>query len=246
MRSRSWGLIAAAGLIIGAVLLGISLIGQSTPREALLLVDAATEAVEETPSPSPTLTPIPSKPVTYTVQPGDTLSAIAQELETSVEALVEVNNLVNPDVLQVGQVLVIPQNENAMPPGPGEPTVSTTLVPDEGLWVPPTLTPSGPARMMISEVTAAGDLGAESVTLRNEGGAVSLEGWTIVRQPDDAFTFPGLTLFPQGAVRIHSKEGEDTPRHLYWGRLEPAWQKGGLVTLRDRDGNVVDTYIVPE
>lgn len=44
----------------------------------------------------------------YEVQPGDTLSVIAETLGVSVEALVAANHLTNPDRLDVGQVLVIP------------------------------------------------------------------------------------------------------------------------------------------
>ena len=42
---------------------------------------------------------------TYTVKEGDTLSAIAKEKETTVEKLVELNKLDNPDSISVGQEL---------------------------------------------------------------------------------------------------------------------------------------------
>lgn len=45
---------------------------------------------------------------TYTVEPGDTLSQIASENGTTVAALVEANNLRNPDHIYVGQQLVLP------------------------------------------------------------------------------------------------------------------------------------------
>ncbi len=45
---------------------------------------------------------------TYTVQTGDTLFAIAQRFGTTVEALVQANNIANPNVIFVGQVLTIP------------------------------------------------------------------------------------------------------------------------------------------
>ena len=44
----------------------------------------------------------------YTVQPGDTLAAIAAEYGVTVESIIEANNLQNPDLLSVGQVLIIP------------------------------------------------------------------------------------------------------------------------------------------
>ncbi|NWG16332.1 MAG: LysM peptidoglycan-binding domain-containing protein [Chloroflexi bacterium] len=45
---------------------------------------------------------------TYTVQPGDTLFAIARRFNTTVQAIIEANNLTNPDRLSVGQQLIIP------------------------------------------------------------------------------------------------------------------------------------------
>ncbi len=45
---------------------------------------------------------------TYTVQPGDTLYDIAQRFGSTVDALVEANDITDPDVLEVGQVLEIP------------------------------------------------------------------------------------------------------------------------------------------
>lgn len=49
--------------------------------------------------------------MTYTVKKGDTLSAIAKVFNTTVENLVENNNIQNPNMIYVGQVLVIPEND---------------------------------------------------------------------------------------------------------------------------------------
>lgn len=45
---------------------------------------------------------------TYTVQAGDTLGAIASRVGTTVAVLVELNELTDPNVLEVGQVLRLP------------------------------------------------------------------------------------------------------------------------------------------
>lgn len=47
-------------------------------------------------------------PMTYTVQPGDNLYSLAIRFNTTVSALVEANNIPNPNLIYVGQVLVIP------------------------------------------------------------------------------------------------------------------------------------------
>lgn len=58
------------------------------------------------PSPSPS----PQRE-TYTVKSGDTLSQIAQRFDTTIEAIVEANDLDDPDKLGIGDELVIPPEE---------------------------------------------------------------------------------------------------------------------------------------
>ena len=83
---------------------------------------------------APILTPTPDVPhfqtgaaggpETYIVQPGDMLSAIAENYNVSVTALVQANNIRNPDALEVGQKLIIPLG-TPQAPGP-----AYKLVPD--------------------------------------------------------------------------------------------------------------------
>lgn len=61
----------------------------------------------------PTKTPRPESPaptpVTYEVQPGDTLSEIAQRFDTTVEALAEANDIEDPNVIFPRDILRIPR-----------------------------------------------------------------------------------------------------------------------------------------
>ncbi|HXF61238.1 MAG TPA: LysM domain-containing protein, partial [Caldilineaceae bacterium] len=50
----------------------------------------------------------PAAETTYTVAPGDTLFLIAQRFGVPLETLIAANGITNPDVIEVGQVLVIP------------------------------------------------------------------------------------------------------------------------------------------
>ena len=52
---------------------------------------------------------------TYIVHPGDTLSEIAVRHGTSVQALVEANGLHDPNLIRVGQLLVIPDTSAGLP-----------------------------------------------------------------------------------------------------------------------------------
>lgn len=48
--------------------------------------------------------------IVYVVQPGDTLYKIAARYNTTVDAIIEVNEIENPDYIEVGQKLIIPKN----------------------------------------------------------------------------------------------------------------------------------------
>lgn len=62
--------------------------------------------------------------VEYIVQPGDNLTHIARRFGTTVEAIVQANNIADPDIIVIGQVLDIPV-ENA---GEMMPTVTERLL----------------------------------------------------------------------------------------------------------------------
>jgi LysM repeat protein len=62
------------------------------------------------PPPPPVVASAPAAPTfeTYTVQPGDTLGKIAAQYGTTVDAIVQANNLANANLISVGQQLIIP------------------------------------------------------------------------------------------------------------------------------------------
>jgi len=53
-----------------------------------------------------------TKTITYTVQAGDTLARLALKYGTTVQALVDLNGIQNPDLIRVNQVLTIPVPES--------------------------------------------------------------------------------------------------------------------------------------
>lgn len=93
------------------------------PSEMPPIDDAAVSTPTSTPlpdTPLPTASPTPSaQGGVYTVQPGDTLWAIAVRLNTSVEALIVANPGLNPDMLYPGDRIVVPPSvANFVPPTP--------------------------------------------------------------------------------------------------------------------------------
>jgi LysM repeat protein len=260
MRSRAWALLIAV-IVLAAVVLTVLLVwgGASdpasptpAPTDTPLPIAATVESIA--PTALPTEPPTPA-PLVYAVKEGDTLSSIAQTYGVSIQDIVEANSLANPDMLNIGQELVIPGHfitpaappaeevATEVPPSESSPTVeSSSASPVPAL---PTLTPSGPPVVEISQVLGPGRLAAEMAIVHNRGGLASLEKWTLSDAEENIFIFPSLILFTDGEVRIHSAVGQNTPTDLYWGRTSPAWHSGELITLKDAEGNMVDTYIVP-
>ncbi len=58
-----------------------------------------------------------SNPDTYIVRPGDTLYSIARRYHTSVERLQQLNHLPDPNLIRVGQKLIIPTSPGVPPAG---------------------------------------------------------------------------------------------------------------------------------
>ena len=63
----------------------------------------------------------------YTVQPNDTLRAIAERYQITLDMMIEANDLSNPDILSIGQVLQIP------PPLLAAPGSDYKIIPDSEL-----------------------------------------------------------------------------------------------------------------
>jgi LysM repeat protein len=261
MRSRAWGLLIVV-IILAAIILTVLLIWGGAPEPAFPtpapttntpLPTAATAS--STPTTPPTALPTPA-PLVYVVKEGDTLSSIAYAYGVSIQDIIEANRLANPDMLNIGQELIIPghfitptavPSTEEAPPAPSPSEASPTPAPPPGALPSPlpTLTPSGPPVVEIWQVLGSDKLAVEAVIIRNRGGLANLENWTLSDAEENIFIFPSLTLFGGGEVRIHSAAGHNTPTDLYWGRTAPAWHSGELIALKDAEGNTVDTYIVP-
>jgi LysM repeat protein len=83
--------------------------------------DTETSVTTTTVASGPTTTYIPLQ---YTVQPGESLFAIAQRLDISAPALVELNKIKNPDRVDAGTVLLLPPVTGFVPIG-----ATTTMPP---------------------------------------------------------------------------------------------------------------------
>jgi len=203
-------------------------------------------AVSSTPTAAVAAVPATVTPSTYVVQSGDTLGAIAQRYSLTLDQLMAANNLTDPNVLRVGQTLVIPGNGYVPPPPP---TGTPGALPTNAAEPPrPTDTPNPNAplpQVAIREVKSPGSLADETVVITNQGGPLDLAGWTLADQTGHQYRFPALTLFEGGAVSLHTGAGTDTVTDLYWGLAEPVWASGRQALLSDAGGNLQTRFTIP-
>ncbi|MCK5922483.1 MAG: LysM peptidoglycan-binding domain-containing protein, partial [Methylococcales bacterium] len=102
-----------------------SLVAVGTPPPTTIPTPTATPAVQPEPGTPPTATPTPVPPgqaVVYTVQPGDSLGSIANQFGVSYQAIAQQNNILNPNLIYVGQQLIIPNTNTPAPYPTATPT----------------------------------------------------------------------------------------------------------------------------
>ena len=109
-----------------------------------------------------------------------------------------------------------------------------------------TINPQDDIPVKISSVVGAGTLSSEIVVVKFEGeGQLDLASWQLKDEDGNIFKFPKLTLYPNGAVQIHTVIGTDTVIDLYWGIGEAVWSSGENARLFDPQGNLRAVYRVP-
>jgi murein DD-endopeptidase MepM/ murein hydrolase activator NlpD len=132
------------------------------------------------------------QPGSYTVVAGDTLFVIAQRFGVPLETLVAVNNIQNPSLIRVGQVLLIPTG------GMGLANIPTTLV-----QAAPGDTLQSVAQRLGQDVTVLASLNQLSVTARLFPGQA-------IRLPADQA--------PATALRFGAVRAINWPAQLVQGR----------------------------
>jgi hypothetical protein len=101
-------------------------------------------------------------------------------------------------------------------------------------------------KVNIVSVIGAGTAASEIVVIQNIGaGPLVLTGWQLKDNQGNAYTFPQLTLYPEGTVQVHTATGQDTVVDLFWGRSSAAWSPGELIGLYDMGGVARAFYRIP-
>jgi LysM repeat protein len=192
----------------------------------------------------------------YQVREGDTLGSIAVQFDVSVEAIMALNEIIDPNTVYLGQILKIPNAEVEAEESPAQelptPTPSNTLPPpptSEASPTPETLsTPSSDSEIVVEilSVISPGDLENERVRISRSGdGELLLANWSLTDADGHTYIFPQLYLYEDGAVDVHTKSGQNTVVDLYWGLSIAVWESGEQAILRDAQGEVRATYTIP-
>ncbi|MBE2198557.1 MAG: lamin tail domain-containing protein [Anaerolinea sp.] len=213
----------------------------ATPFPAVATAEAAAAAIPEvTEAPAPD----PNEPLVHTVQAGDTLMNISQFYDVALDDIITANNIANPNILSVGQQLVIPVG--GIPTATPAPTATATaaVIPSPN---PTTELEQGEVKLVITAVIGAGNLTNEAVQIVNTGSRqVGLLNWKVADTDGHVYTFDRFTLFGDGAgLLLHTEAGQNSATDLYWGLEQPIWESGELVTLVDAENTIQATFVVP-
>jgi len=189
------------------------------------------ELAPSTPQPIPNNNAVGGN--TYVVQAGDSLTGIANQFGLTIDQLLNINNLDNPDFVFVGQQLILPAGSTSSTQPVQQPVANTQ----------PSRVVNG--TLQVTEVSGQGTLASEIALVVNESDApFNLQGWTLGREGGPIYTFGNLPIFPGGSVRIHSKAGNDTSIDLHWGQPNAVWSTGSVARLVNVQGELVHTFTV--
>jgi LysM repeat protein len=214
------------------------LTGSSLPVTSAPLVMIPTETQGNAPQVEVSDTPTVSLQA-YQVSAGETLGEIALDFDMTIDQLLKLNGLTDPDSIGTGTTIFVPAQDQSE--SEGELAGSEIDGNTEG-----SSPPVRDDQVEIVAVFGAQDLTSERVQIRGRGDTtLSLTGWHLLDDDGNVYVFPQITLFGSGAVDVYSTAGVDTVVALYWNSGEAVWETGETVTLTDDAGKIQATYIVP-
>jgi LysM repeat protein len=166
------------------------------------------------------------------------LLAIAGRYGVSIEAIMDANNITNPDFVFSGQRLVIPRADAA-----------STAAPQAS----PAATNAGQTRARgcaSPHSSATAFSGNEAVQIANDSDLViNLQGWRLEKENGPAYViWQHLACFPGSGVVLYTGSGVDTSVALYWNQSDAAVGDGqrGAADQSTRAGSVTPDRAMTE
>lgn len=168
----------------------------------------------------------------YEVKAGETLGEIALSFNLSLDELMTLNGLSDPDEVGTGTTIFVPSE--------------TQFPENEEVLDIESLEYADIPQVEIVGIFGAGDMASERVQIRGlSSETISLAGWHLWDEDGNRYIFPQITLFANGAVDVYSGVGVDTVVSLYWRSDLPIWESGEKATIVDNEGNIQTIYLIP-
>jgi micrococcal nuclease len=108
------------------------------------------------------------------------------------------------------------------------------------------LPPLSKKTIEIQSVYMPGEMDYEKINLKNVGDIpIDISGWTLSNASKEKFTFPSLTIYPNGAVDVYSAPGVNSAVELFWNAPAAVWKSGEEAVLLDNTAQERSRYLIP-
>lgn len=154
---------------------------------------------------------------TYTVQSGDTLSAIASKYNTSVEKIAKQNNIFNPNLIHVGQAIEVGETATTEEIPAEQAPVTTTTTAQEAT----TATTGAYTSNLSAEDTAA----KEWIAMKESGGSYDAQNGIYIGRYQLTNTYLNGDYSPENQERV--ADAYVAERYGSWSAAKAFWLANG-------------------
>lgn len=153
---------------------------------------------------------------TYTVQSGDSLSAIASKYNTSVEKLAEQNNISNPNLIHVGQAIEVGETATAEEKL-AEQTLTTTTTEQE--------TATATTGAYTSNLSAEDAAAKEWIAMKESSGSYDAQNGIYIGRYQLTNTYLNGDYSPENQERV--ADAYVAERYGSWSAAKAFWLANG-------------------
>ncbi|WP_105114090.1 LysM peptidoglycan-binding domain-containing protein [Streptococcus suis] len=159
---------------------------------------------------------------TYTVQSGDTLSAIASKYNTSVEKLAEQNKISNPNLIHVGQAIEVSETASTTEEKPAEQVPAAETVATESTTSEATTTTTGSYTSNLSAEDAAAK---EWIAMKESSGSYDARNGIYIGRYQLTNTYLNGDYSPENQERV--ADAYVAERYGSWSAAYQFWLANG-------------------
>ncbi|HEM3683824.1 TPA: LysM peptidoglycan-binding domain-containing protein [Streptococcus suis] len=159
---------------------------------------------------------------TYTVQSGDTLSAIASKYNTSVEKLAEQNKISNPNLIHVGQAIEVGETASTTEEKPAEQAPTAETVATESTTSEATTTTTG---SYTSNLSAEDTAAKEWIAMKESSGSYDARNGIYIGRYQLTNTYLNGDYSPENQERV--ADAYVAERYGSWSAAKAFWLANG-------------------